>query len=94
MEKIIKPEYGPPRVEDVDPIIQEFVLRINALDRGKELFKEEMNTKIVDFAVSRVAFAAKDREEVHRRTKQRVAELGHLNNVDVSRALELLENMG
>jgi hypothetical protein len=94
MEKIIKPNYGPPRVEDVDLIIQEFVLRINALERGKELFKDEMNTKIVDFAASRISSAAKDREEVHRRTKQRVAELGHLNNVDVSKALELLEHMG
>ena len=94
MDKIIKPDYGPPRVEEVDSIIQEFVLRINALERGKELFKNEMNNKIIDFAASRVAFAAKDREEVHRRTKNRVAELGHLNNMDVSEALDLLENMG
>lgn len=94
MEKIVKPDYGPPRVEEIDSIIQEFVLRINALERGKELFRDEMDNKIMDFAVSRVAFAAKDREEVHKRTKQRVAELGHLNNVDVSKALELLENIG
>jgi hypothetical protein len=93
MEKLSKPSYGPPKVEKVDEIIHEFIIRAGALDRAKEMFRDEMNTKIVDFAASRLGFSSKWRGKVHERTKRRVAEVGVMNEIDVSEAIELLEPM-